>query len=497
VSGLDFSRLANRFGPEGTARVDPVEWASTVLTINLWSAQREIMQALLDHTHVAVKSAHGTGKSLLAAVAMLWWISGAGRPVGEALAVSSAPTSTQLSAVVWRELARLHRLGALPGRVTGGAVPTWTIDGAIVALGRKPQDLVDVEAATSAFQGLHARWPLVVLDEAGGCPAFLYDGAEAVATSEASRILAIGNPTDPHSRFATVCAPGSGWHVITVPAESTPAFTGEKVSPALLEMLVSPRWVAERRQRWGESSPLWTSRVMAEFPTNADDALVELAHIEAAQRRELPGEAPPIYGVDAARGGKDFSVVYENRGGRLRMRHRENGADLMSLTGTVARLLHDGGVEASAVIDATGIGAGVFDRLREQGLPVRAFVAAERASDPSRYKNRRAETAWRVRELAREGALDIHPGDEALAGELVAQTWGVDSSGRIILSPKSDQAKSPDHFDAAAMSLAGSGVGQAPVIVTGRFDSAFEQIERGSEMGPFGDLGKELRRRVW
>lgn len=44
--------------------------------------------------------------------------------------------------------------------------------------------------------------------------------------SRCSLLLAIVNPTDPLSHFATVCKPGSDWHVIRVGAFDTPVFTG-------------------------------------------------------------------------------------------------------------------------------------------------------------------------------------------------------------------------------------------------------------------------------
>jgi hypothetical protein len=39
----------------------------------------------------------------------------------------------------------------------------------------------------------------------------------------------------------------------------------------------------------------------------------------------------------------------------------------------------------SIMVDVIGIGAGVFDRLREQGYPVIAINVAERATDKEQY----------------------------------------------------------------------------------------------------------------
>ena len=50
-----------------------------------------------------------------------------------------------------------------------------------------------------------------------------------MATYIDARVVAVGNPDDPACHFATICKPGSGWHVETISAFDTPAYTGEKV----------------------------------------------------------------------------------------------------------------------------------------------------------------------------------------------------------------------------------------------------------------------------
>jgi hypothetical protein len=100
-------------------------------------------------------------------------------------------------------------------------------------------------------------------------------------------VVAVGNPDDPASHFATICKPGSGWHVETISAFDTPAYTGEKVPDELLPLLVSPQWVEERKRRWGVTSPIYQSKVLGEFPEVSDDTLIQPKWIEAAPARML------------------------------------------------------------------------------------------------------------------------------------------------------------------------------------------------------------------
>lgn len=446
--------LAEVFPEQDSHVEDPVSWIEGRLGERLWSKQREIAQSLVDHRFTAVQSAHATGKSWLGARLVAHWVST--HPIGEVRALTTAPTAPQIEAVIWRELSRAKEKGRLPGRITRGAIPQWHISFEQVALGRKPQDLLDTGMAASAFQGLHDKFMLVLIDEAAGVDEWLWDAADSLVTNETSRILAIGNPTDPTSAFATRCKPGSGWNVIKVSAFDTPAFTGERVPKSMLDVLVSEQWVEERRKRWGKDSPLFISKVLGEFPTEADDSLISPASVELAQATDIHPTLDGKLGVDVARAGTDRTVAYRNRGGHLRIVHDGQGHDLMQTSGFVARHLRLN-PEDTAAVDIIGVGAGVYDRLREQGLDVTPFQASERATQKNRFVNRRAEAFWQLREELAEGSIDLDPVDEELASQLLSLRWKLDSKGRIQIESKEEMRKrglpSPDRADAAAMAV--------------------------------------------
>ena len=143
------------------------------------------------------------------------------------------------------------------------------------------------------------------MDEACGVPKSIFDAVDSLATNENARVLAIGNPDDPASHFAQICKPGSGWHVITVSAFDTPAYTGEKVPEELLPLLVSPEWAAERKLRWRVTSPIYQSKVLGEFPDLSDETLILPKWIEAAHKRSLQRIKRPIIAADIARFGED------------------------------------------------------------------------------------------------------------------------------------------------------------------------------------------------
>jgi hypothetical protein len=78
----------------------------------------------------------------------------------------------KVHAVLWREIGRAHRLAGLPGRIT--LEDDWYIGQELVGFGRKPADY-----NPAAFQGIPARFVLVLVDEAGGVPKAIFDGVDS------------------------------------------------------------------------------------------------------------------------------------------------------------------------------------------------------------------------------------------------------------------------------------------------------------------------------
>jgi hypothetical protein len=449
-------RIAETFDPQPDPYADdPCGWVGDRLGETLWSKQQEIMESVRDNRYTAVQSAHDTGKSYDASRLVAWWLDV--HPVGEAFAVTTAPTQPQVNAILWREIRAAHRKGGLPGRITLDA--HWYMGhDELVAYGRKPMDYADANQAMQAFQGIHARYVLVILDEACGIPKWLYDATDSLATNENSRVLAIGNPDDPASQFERVCRPGSGWHQIAISAFDTPAYTGEDVPEALLEMLVSKTWVEERKKRWGQQSPLYQSKVLGQFPDVSDDTLIQPKWIREAQERDLSGTMIKDigqFGGDVARMGSDETCVARKRGQHVRIVYGAHKQSTTETSGAFGNLIREVKLQAPMAVDADGLGAGVYDNLAEDDLPVSEFHGGASPIDGERFKNLRAERYWALREAFEAGEVDIDPDDDQLASQLSSMKWKLDRKGRIQIESKEDMRKrgmpSPDRADAVMM----------------------------------------------
>lgn len=442
--------------PERALPQDPVLWVREKLDESLWSHQRTFMRSVLEHRYTAWKACHGPGKSRVASRLMGWWVEG--HPPGEAIVVTVAPSGQQIRAILWRELNNAHAKG-LPGRITMGQIPEWIVDGELVAFGRKPQDLVDPAQARAAFQGIHARYVLVLLDEAGGIPEWLWEATDTLVTNEASRVVALGNPDDPTTHFAKICQPGSGWNVLQTSVFDTPNFTGERVPEQLRELLPSKLWVEERKREWGEDSPLYVSKVLGEFPDVADDVIITPRMIREAHERDLSGHAiadAGRFGMDVARYGSDETCIYRNRGGMIRLEQAWRKQDT-DVSRARAQVILEQDRYRHMQIDVVGLGAGVYDPLANSGFNVQAFSGGEKAQDPDRFANRNAEAWWAFREGLEQGLIDLDPEDLTLAAQLQARRWRLDTAQRRIRIESKDEMKargisSPDRADAAILS---------------------------------------------
>jgi hypothetical protein len=285
---VDCGALAEQYDPTPHKYLnDPVGWMVSHGGF-MWSKQRQVANSLVANRYTAVHSCHGTGKSFDASALACWWLDV--HKQGEAFVVTTAPTWNQVHAILWREMRKLHRKAGLDGRLTLDA--RWYMgdsghgiklgDEELVAYGRKPADYDQ-----AAFQGIHARYVLVIIDEACGVPKLLYDAVDSLVTNDNSRVLAIGNPDDPASQFNEVCKPGSAWNPIHISYLDTPAFTGEEVPDWLTELLISNTWVEERKKAWGENSPTYVSKVLGEFPDVSDDTLLSPGLLLSCQINEL------------------------------------------------------------------------------------------------------------------------------------------------------------------------------------------------------------------
>ncbi len=306
---------------------DPVACCRELLGFDPWSRQAEILEAVRDHDRVAVRSAHGVGKTATAARAVLWWLTGG----PGSIVITTAPTERQVKRLLWREIKRGFQAsgGFFDGTLTETMLdlaPDW------YALGLSTDD-------PDSFQGWHGERVLVVVDEAAGVDEAIYEAIEGALAGGEAKLLLIGNPTRTSGQFFRAFHGERGlWKTIRVSALDAPAVTGERVSAEAARRLVTRRWIDEKRVKWGEGSLLWEVRVLGDFPAQSEDAVCALAEVEAAVARDVESGEPAVVACDVARFGSDETVIVVRRGLRVRVEKVLHGRDTMRVAGEVARV---------------------------------------------------------------------------------------------------------------------------------------------------------------
>lgn len=447
---------------------DPDFFVREILGENLWSKQREIMVSVRDNKRTGVRSCHGAGKSFIAARVALQFLFGN----QYAIVATTAPTFRQVEKVLWQELRRAY--GKARIQLGGSLLQTeLKIDDGWYAFGFSADD-------PNAFQGIHSSSGnvLVIGDEAAGLSPMIMEGIEAILTGDGSRLLLIGNPTDPSSEFAKVFTE-PGTKKIAISAYDTPNLRAGKI---IVPGLVDPDWVKDKIKRWGPRSPLFQSRVLGRFPVIGNDMLYPLHWVERAFVDQLPPDPidvtpTRVLGVDVARMGDDASVFtlrisapgHKDKYRVLLKTHKER------TTSTAARamaLANEHNCD-KILVDDSGVGGGVTDILMEKQYPVTGINVGESAIEDNKYLNLRAELHWQFREDLENKRVIIEE-DEDFLSQATNIKYKYSGRGLIQVERKEDIKKrrlpSPDVLD--SMLLASCKSYNVPLIGADQTSSA-------------------------
>ncbi len=170
---------------------------------------------------------------------------------------------------------------------------------------------------------------------------------------------------------------------------------------------------------------------------------------QAADRNIVEPQGVLQLGVDVARFGSDKTAIYVRRGLKVLDYKIWSGQDTMR-TAKEAWSMANNDPDALIVVDDTGVGGGVTDRLKELGANVRPFIAGSKPKKRDKYVNANAELwfSFPVHEA------DI-PDDPELIRQLSDRQYAFDNDGRKKIEPKDiykkRMGKSPDEADALLM----------------------------------------------
>lgn len=415
----------------------PADYVRCILQAEPDEWQEQALNAIVTEQRIAVASGHGVGKTALTSWLIHWYM--ATRPHPQV--VVTANTKNQLDSKTWRELAKWNQrainghwfthtatrffLKDAPDTWFASAIP-WT------------------ENNSEAFAGTHEDYVLNLFDEASAIPDVIWDVVEGSMTTEHAKWAAFGNPTRNTGRFRE-CWGRFRHRWWTKQVDSRAA---KQANPAQIQA-----WIDD----YGLDSDFVKVRVLGEFPSQSANQFIAMTDVEACAKYKAEGfdGAPRILAADIARFGDDQSVIARRQGRKVFPLVAWRGMDLMKSADKIAETI-DSWQPDAVVIDETGIGSGVVDRLRQLNYDVFGFNGGETARDPATYRNRRAEI-WGLMRSAMRDRVEL-PADEELKSDLIGPEYGFTPTQQLFLEKKEDMKRrglaSPDRGDALAMTWA-------------------------------------------
>jgi phage terminase large subunit len=291
-------------------------------------------------------------------------------------------------------------------------------------------------------------------------------------------VLLLGNPTITSGEFyEAFTSKRDTWTTITTGAFDTPNLEGVSLERLLAmgpdEIQANPvpnittrQWVRDQYYELGPDHPMWQANVLAEFPTEAENALIPLGWLEQARSREpsFSDDDPLVAGVDVAEGGEDETVLVVRHGPAiLSMQSWKRAAQGEVL----AALGQYRGTNLTVQYDSVGVGAYFATPLRDAGfrcVPVNVGMAPY---SRERFVNLKAELYWSLRERFARGEVAGLRDERAIA-QLASIQYDHDSSGRTRIESKDAMRKrglkSPDRAEAVMLAFAASRALQSATV---------------------------------
>lgn len=329
-------------------------------------------------SRTAVSSGHGTGKTQAYAIAVWWHLT--------CYKFSNTVLSGPKLDIV---LSGVRKYAADVQTLVEAGKHAWIAEHVVIAFksiyvrGYKSQWWVQAKTAPAgkpeAMAGEHRKFLLWLIDEASGVDDKVMGVIMGSLTESWNRIALASQPTratglfyDAHHRLSE--SRGGPWRNLTFSSEESP--------------LVSDEFIAEKLLQYGgRNDPQYQIKVLGKFPEQLEGQLLSRAQLEACIGRPCvigPGdEWGWVVMVDVAAGEyRDKSVVVIAKVCGYGQ-HHEAGARRMHIvkfavvsnsiqpTDLIGRLVDITGQfeNVTLMVDAGGLGLGVYKRLEELGVP--------------------------------------------------------------------------------------------------------------------------------
>jgi hypothetical protein len=503
-----WAQVRGRLGGEANPLLGYVgrelDFIHEVIRMRTWAGQRHIVNSLLEHRRVSIRGSRKTSKTHTAAAVVLSFMQTA-----PTICLTTAPSNVQVKTLLWGKVNSMFTGSIIPMRGKIGQKNLWigpehyaigfatnTSDRmqgfhAGVEVPANPdadpesdpaeQEELDPERAIGEIviaqkRKSNATRLLFVIDEAAGVPQFIFDALRGSMLGDNVFTLMQANPTisinEPHD-FARSHLPGSRYHRVKLAAK-------EATDPVDCDAsFITPSWLVDWREleaEYPEDDPLHKPMVLGQFLEGDTSGRVLtyalLSEAAASTDDTLLIPRGPHIGFDTAWTGADLNVaalwVDSVKVSEAEWRSQDTIATWEKL-----RVLRDHwavqiGREIpwhNVHIDNAPVAAGVIDTAARAGCMLDRVGFGDSPSNAwrdlvgdVRFKNRRAEMYWVLRELIRRKAARLPKKWSRSWEELTATTYSIaPGTMDVLIEPKDKirerMGRSPDHADADVLAF--------------------------------------------
>src|SRR3990167_3904303 len=428
--------------------------------------QTQVLEAIeAGKNRISVRSGNGIGKDALLSWLIHWYLFTHYR----AQIGCTAPSADQLYDVLWKELSVWNQ--KLPETIKKSF--EWTTDryrlaeapeirGAIARTARRE--------TPESFAGLHGKYVCLLGDEASAIDDAIFSAGEGALTGENTLVVLVWNPTrlegffyETHTKFK------DRWTIF--------AFNGEE-SP-----IVRRDFVEETIAKYGRESDEFRWKVQGEFPkAEGMDLKGWMPLLSEAELKFCPDVGSfksPALGIDPSGEGSNKTAMVVRDAFMAKIVLEEQFSTPKGIADKALTFgIHYSISVERMVIDSFGAGSNVGMEISlSSGERPRAVNVGERADDPERFVNMRAELYWRLREgILKGGQLVNHPHWKQLLTIRYKRT----GAGKIQIISKSE-SKTVYGFESPDCFIAGT------LVKTPKGNRRIETLKVGEEVySPFG-----------
>lgn len=439
---------------------NPVAFFEDILGMTPDDWQKNVLNDLVEHPKVSVRSGQGVGKTALEAGAIIWFL--VCRPYSRVIA--TAPTMQQLYDVLWAEIAKWLNTSLVKDLLK------WTKT-KVYMIGDDERWFATAKTATKPenMQGFHEEHMLIVVDEASGVSDPIMEAILGTLTGADNKLLMCGNP----NRLEGVFYDSHNSDRDKFKVHKVSSMDSKRTSKDNIDMLL---------KKYGQDSDVARVRIFGEFPKGALDSLISMETVELAcnskiSEKEILTSNLLHIGCDVARYGDDKTVITPRIASKIFPFEKYSKKSTMETAGNVIKICKEYMKKYPKIkrciikIDDTGVGGGVTDRLREvvkeERLPYSIIPVNNGSSATDDYYANLGAQVWGIlRDALEENFSAVMQGndpiielpyDDEMIKQLSNRKKKITSKGKIQLESKDEMKSrnvgSPDIADSITLAF--------------------------------------------